>query len=275
MRSAFPGVDAVDEGKHGLVEGIVVLNANLYLNIIPHTLDINWILVQHRLIFVQILHKFTQAAFKVELVGFWHGKSVVGEGDKEALVQESQFPQTVGQHVKTVNRRLKDSRVGRIAYHRAAQIRHAGLLYRFFGDAFQIALAVYGSVLVHLHLAPGRQGVDHRHADAVQTAGYLVVLFVKLAAGVKPGHNQLQCAYLFHRMYARWYASAIVGNPDNVVFFQHDIDTSTKTCKGFVDRVVYNFIHQVVQSVDSGRSNVHAWAFAYSFQTFEHLDTIG
>ena len=38
---------------------------------------------------------------------------------------------------------------------------------------------------------PFRQGIDHRYANTMQTAGHLVGIAVKLAASMKLGHNHL------------------------------------------------------------------------------------
>ena len=50
------------------------------------------------------------------------------------------------------------------------------------------------AVAVDLGLEPLREGVDDRHADAVQAAGDLVRVVVELAAGVDLGQDDLQRA---------------------------------------------------------------------------------
>ena len=50
------------------------------------------------------------------------------------------------------------------------------------------------AVAVDLGLQPLRQGVDDRHADAVQAARDLVGVVVELAAGVRLGQDDLQRA---------------------------------------------------------------------------------
>src|SRR5690606_12308137 len=44
----------------------------------------------------------------------------------------------------------------------------------------------------HLDLAEVGQGVDHRHADAVQAARGLVDLGIELSAGVQRGHDDFE-----------------------------------------------------------------------------------
>ncbi len=50
------------------------------------------------------------------------------------------------------------------------------------------------AVAVDLGLEPFREGVDDRHADAVQAAGDLVRVVVELAAGVRLGQDDFERA---------------------------------------------------------------------------------
>ena len=42
--------------------------------------------------------------------------------------------------------------------------------------------------------------------------------------------------------------------------------------QGFVDGVVYDLVHQVVQARGTGGTDIHARALAHSLQTFQNLD---
>ena len=42
----------------------------------------------------------------------------------------------------------------------------------------------------------------------------------------------------------------------------------------FVDRVVNDFVYQMVKSLDADVTNVHRRAFSYCFKTFQYLDAI-
>jgi hypothetical protein len=48
-----------------------------------------------------------------------------------------------------------------------------------------------------------------------------------------------------------------------------------ETGERLIDRVVYDFINQVMESALRRRSDVHAGAFADRLQTFEHLNLTG
>jgi len=51
--ATFPGVDAVDEGEHRLVETVVVLDANLDLDLVSRAAEVDRVGVEDRLVFVQ------------------------------------------------------------------------------------------------------------------------------------------------------------------------------------------------------------------------------
>jgi len=71
----------------------------------------------------------------------------------------------------------------------------------------------------------------------------------------------------------RGYPTTVVLDADGVVRMDDDLDVIAMTCQGFVDRVVHDFKHQVVQTrAIGGIADVHAWAFTNSLQTFQNLD---
>jgi hypothetical protein len=61
------------------------------------------------------------------------------------------------------------------------------------------------------------QGVDHRHADAVQTAGDLVGTVVELTAGVQHGHDDLGRRPPFFGVDVHRNAAAVVLDRDGLV----------------------------------------------------------
>jgi hypothetical protein len=43
----------------------------------------------------------------------------------------------------------------------------------------------------------------------------------------------------------------------------------------FINAVVDDLVHQMMETIDAGGPDVHAWTHAYRFQAFEHLDGFG
>ena len=116
------------------------------------------------------------------------------------------------------------------------------------GDRFAAreALPVQGAVLLHLDHQPLRQGVDHRHADAVQAAGVVVVLAVELAAGVQPRQGQLDPGQLVLGVHVHGQAATVVDHLDGAVGVEGDVDVAAEPGENLVDAVVEHLLEQVV-----------------------------
>ena len=76
------------------------------------------------------------------------------------------------------------------------------------------------SVTVDLRLQPLAQRVDHRNADAVQTARDFVGVLVELAAGVQHGHDDFQCRPLLLLVHVGRNAAAVVRHRHRTVFVE-------------------------------------------------------
>ena len=131
------------------------------------------------------------------------------------------------------------------------------------------------AVLVDLHVHPGGQRVDHRDADAVQTAGDRVRLAVELAAGVQHGQRDLDAGLLQLRVQVDRDAAAVVDDPHPAVGQQHDVDGVAVAGQRLVDGVVDDLPDQVVQAALAGGADVHAGPLADRLQALEHGDRLG
>jgi len=126
---------------------------------------------------------------------------------------------------------------------------------------------VYLAVDVDKSLAPLGKGVRNRNADTVKPTRNLVRPFVELAAGMEPGHNQLQGTDLFGRVDVHRNTTTVVLHPDNVVTLQNHQDLRTETLHGLVNGVVHDLENQVVKAVDTRGTNVHTRPLANGLQT--------
>jgi hypothetical protein len=123
-----------------------------------------------------------------------------------------------------------------------------------------------------LHVESLGQGVDHRDADAVQTAGDRVGLVVELSTRVQHGQDDLDRRPVLAGDDAYGNASAVVHNSHTVVCEQRDLDPVGVSCQGLVDGVVHNLVNKVVETTLSGRTDVHAWALTDRLKPFENGD---
>ena len=97
------------------------------------------------------------------------------------------------------------------------------------------------------------QGIDHRHADAVQAAGDLVATAVaELAAGVQDGEHDLDSGSTLLGHDRHRDAAAVVGHGDPVVGVDRDRHRAAVPGQGLVDRVVDDLVDEVVQTAGAG-----------------------
>ena len=135
-------------------------------------------------------------------------------------------------------------------------------------------------LLVDLAVAPDLQverfgeRVHDRDADAVQTAGNLVAVVVELAAGMEHGQHDFG-GRLAAGVLIDGNAAAVVDDGNRAVDVQGDVDLIAVAGERFVDGVVDDLVDEVVQSLRTGRSDVHGRALAHGLQPFEDLDLVG
>ena len=103
------------------------------------------------------------------------------------------------------------------------------------GLAPLVALAVDLAVAVDLDLQPLGEGVHHRHADAVQTAGDLVGAAAELAAGVQHGHRHFDARLLHLGVDVDGDAPAVVGDGEGIVCVQDAVDLGAAAGEDLVD----------------------------------------
>ena len=127
-----------------------------------------------------------------------------------------------------------------------------------------------------LDLEPRRQRVDDGDTDAVQAARGLVDLGVEFAAGVQRAHDHFERG-LFRkfRMRIDGDAAAIVGDAEEAVGGEFDLDEGGMARQRFVHRVVDDFGEQMMQRLLVGAADIHAGPTPHRLQPLEHLDVAG
>ena len=145
------------------------------------------------------------------------------------------------------------------------------------GDAALVLLVVDVAVAADFDLAPFGEEVDDRDADAVQAAGGLVGAFVELAAELEHGHHAFErgdvAAGFFGelRVPLDGDAAAVVFDGDRAVALIVTLTVRGVAGHRLVDRVVDDFVDQVVQAADVRVADVHAGPLADVLQVAEML----
>src|SRR5690606_24779411 len=101
-------------------------------------------------------------------------------------------------------------------------------------EAHRVGLAATVDLDVHSR----RESVDHRGADAVQTAGGGVGAAAELPAGVQSRVDQLHAGRAGARLDVHWDRAAVVTDLDRGVSVQDALDPAAVATKSLVNRVV-------------------------------------
>ena len=117
--------------------------------------------------------------------------------------------------------------------------------------------------------------VYNTDAHAMQTAGHFVCLIVELTASMENGQ------YYFKGAFAGLFVD-IDRNTNTVIFdrttsinMDPNNDLIATAGQSLIDRVIKNFIDQMVETAGLGVSYIHIRTLANGLKPFEHLDITG
>jgi hypothetical protein len=65
------------------------LKPNFDLDIITYACEVNGILVEYCLVFIEVLDELPKTAVELELESTWHGKPLIGEDYTDTAIEES------------------------------------------------------------------------------------------------------------------------------------------------------------------------------------------
>ena len=119
---------------------------------------------------------------------------------------------------------------------------------------------------------PFGKGVYDRRTDAVQTAGNFIAAAAEFTAGVQNRQNDGDRGQALLFVNIDRNAAPVVAHGDNIARQNFHFNVGAIAGKRFVHGVVDNFINQVVQSLRTGRTDIHTRAFADRFKPFQNLN---
>ena len=128
---------------------------------------------------------------------------------------------------------------------------------------------------LNLHLHPVGKRVDARNANAVQTAGNLVVRAVELSAGVQNGKHHFDRGFTLRRVHINRDASPVVAHGKRTVLVDDNINHRAMPGKSLVNRVVHHLIHEMMVSAFAGIADIHGRALAHGLHSLKNLNVFG
>ena len=147
-----------------------------------------------------------------------------------------------------------------------------GHLQRPCGRATIVALNVYLSAAPDFQVQPFGKGIDDRNANAVQSAGNFVGGVIELSAGMQLRENNFGRRLAFFRHDFCGNTATVIDDSYGIIDMNDNVNFGTESRKSFVNRVVDDFVNEVVQSIDSRRTDVHGGPLANRLQSLQNFD---
>ena len=126
-----------------------------------------------------------------------------------------------------------------------------------------------------LDFHPLGEGIDAGDADAVESAGDLVVGAVELAAGVERGEDDFERGAVLRGVHIDGNAAAFVLDGERAVGVDDDVNLVAVASEGLVDGVIDDFVDEVVVAAFARVADIHGGAFAHGLHAFEDGDVCG
>ena len=258
VHAAFRRIDIVDKAVFRHIVGVVVLHSDFHIDVILRAVKIQDIVIQRRLAAVKVRDIFLDAAFIVENIGPRGAvlqrvfRTQIPERDLKPLCQKRHFAQSLLDDFIVVNRRfLKDFRI-RLERNRSSRVMDiAGSdlmqLFRYMAAVFKTDL-IDLALLPDRDFQPGRERVDYRCADAVQTTGYLISSAAEFAAGMQNRIDNLYCRFSGFMVNAYRNSAAVISDGNRLTRIDGHFNMCAEARERFIDRVVDDLIHQMVQA---------------------------
>jgi len=117
------------------------------------------------------------------------------------------------------------------------------------------------------------ESIHDGDANAVETTGNLVALVVEFSPRMKSGHDHLCSGTFLGWVFADRDAATIVNDSDAAILVNDNDDFLAEATYGFIDRVIHDLVDEVMQTIETGRPNVHSRAFSNRIKAFENLDS--
>ena len=239
VRTPFDGVDVVDVAVHILVVRGVVSHRDFDRDTLLLGDDVDDILDEVLLGAVDVLDELLKPLLRVVGLGEGYTRFValalIGQREGDTCVEEGELAQTSSQDLELVLRAGEDRVVGLEEYRRTRLVCRADSLQLGGGDTTAELLRVDLAVAMDGSLEEGREGIDTRDTDPVQTARDLVGALVELTPCVQDCQYDLQSTLAFLLVDVYGDTSTVVLDFDGVVLVDGDLDLIAVACQGLVD----------------------------------------
>ena len=105
----------------------------------------------------------------------------------------------------------------------------------------------------------------------MQTTAELIALVRELSTRMKGREDDLNPGQFLLRVQINGHAAAIIGHAERAIAMQHNVDLTAVPRQRLVDRVIDDFLSQMI---GAGGVGIHAGTLADRFQTSQNFDSV-
>ena len=104
----------------------------------------------------------------------------------------------------------------------------------------------------------------------MQSAGDLIRIRIEFAAGVQHRHHDFRRRSLFLLVNVGRDTAAVIDDRNRIVHVDRYLDRIAVACEGLVNRIINNFVNQVMQTDVARRADIHRRTLADGVASFKN-----
>ena len=108
----------------------------------------------------------------------------------------------------------------------------------------------------------------------MQTPGHLVSTAAKLPPCMKDGKDHLHGRKPRFMVDAYRDPPAVICDSNGKIFIDHNGNGITKSRKSFVNGIINNFVHKMMEPPGRSRTDIHTRPFPYRLKPFQYLNLV-
>ncbi len=137
-----------------------------------------------------------------------------------------------------------------------------------------ISLEILETILPNSCFCARWERIDDRGPNSMETSWNLVswIISTEFSSGMEDSHNRFEGRNSCFWMNIDWDSSTIILYLTTSIVRETKRDVGTVTSECFIDRIIDDFLYEVITATCISRTDVHAGTLADGLETFEDLD---
>ena len=253
-----------------------MLECNLHLHTISYPFTINNIVIQWSGALIQILNKFLNTALIMIDFGTHRILTLICQRDLQSLCQKCHLAQSGLQSLEIILCHFKHGLIRQEAYRCTSLAWQTGSNYfqRIAHFSSLISLTIDLTFTVNCNFQPVRQCIYNRCPNAMKSSGYFVSSTAEFSSRMKNSKYHLNCRFSSFMVDACRNSTSIIFHSDRIIHVDRDLDMSAISSQCLINGIIYDLIHQMVQSPEGSIINIHTRSFSDRLKSFQYLNLI-